>query len=72
MTIDSKIDYLTQTITLGMFSNLAYGSYNNSLQDGMIYKLKLDYDDNIKSAMATIYGLDGFIGNIKCSSVKTS
>lgn len=55
-----------------MFSNLAYGSYTNSSQEGMIAKLKFNYDDSIKKAMSTMYGLEGMIGNIKCSSVKTS
>lgn len=72
LTIDSKSDYSTQTITVGMFSNLAYGSYTHAAQDGMYYKLKLEYDDSIKTAMATVYGMDGMLGNIKCSSVKTS
>lgn len=72
LTIDSQIDKTTQTIKFGMFSNLAYGSYTNSSQEGMIAKLKFNYDDSIKKAMSTMYGLEGMIGNIKCSSVKTS
>lgn len=72
LTLDSQIDKTNQTIKFGMFSNLAYGSYTNSLQDGAISKLKFNNDDSIKKAMSTMYGLDGMIGNIKCSSVKTS
>lgn len=72
LTVDSQIDKTSQTIKFGMFSNLAYGSYTNSSQEGMIAKIKFNYDDSIKKAMSTMYGLDGMIGNIKCSSVKTS
>lgn len=72
LTLDSQIDKTNQTIKFGMFSNLAYGSYTNSLQEGAISKLKFNNDDSIKKAMSTMYGLDGMIGNIKCSSVKTS
>lgn len=72
LTLDSQIDKTSQTIKFGMFSNLAYGSYTNSLQDGMISKVKFNNDDSIKKAMSTMYGLEGMIGNVKCSSVKTS
>jgi hypothetical protein len=72
LTIDTKIDYNNQRITLGMFSNLAYGSYVNPGEGNIILKIKYDYDDNIKSGMAKVFGADDFIGNIKCSSVKTS
>lgn len=72
LSIDSKIDYNNKQVSIGLFSNLAYGSYTNAGDTGLILKTKIDYDDNIKTAMAQIYGIEDFIGNIKCSTVKTS
>lgn len=68
----TKIDNSNKIVTVGLFSNLAYGSYSNLGDTGMIFKTNIDYDDNVKTAMAQIYGAENYIGNIKCSSVKTS
>ncbi len=71
LTLTAKYDDQNQKITMGMFSNLAYGSYTN-LNSEYNFKLKFEYNDNIKKAMARVFGEEILFNNVKCSSVKTS
>ncbi|MGN1371113.1 MAG: hypothetical protein ACI4XM_02375 [Candidatus Coprovivens sp.] len=71
-TLDIQIDYISQTITVGIFSNLAYGSYVKSPIEGMNLQIKLNYNDTIKKSMGVLLGAEETLGNVKCSSVKTS
>ncbi len=71
LTIDMKYDQTNQKITIGMFSNLAYGSYGN-VNSELNFKLDAEYNEDIKKTMERVFGSETLFGNIKCSSVKTT
>lgn len=53
------------------YFNLAYGNYFVTDHDSNIYyRLRYDYNDNIKSTMGTLLGIEA--GNLVCSSVITT